>query len=87
MGSAVQSRDVAAWRVASAGRDALGLHATGAPGWSWEAVTYWESGFLGWSLCVAGCSGPLMACSAGLTPASTCSLPLPTGHASLGFGA
>lgn len=87
MGSAVQSGDVVAWRAASAGRDALGLRAAGAPGWPWEAVLYWESGFLGWCLCVADCSGPLVACLAGLMPASACSFPLPTGHASLGFGA
>lgn len=84
-GQRQQSGDVVAWRAASAGRDALGLRAAGAPGWPWEAVLYWESGFLGWCLCVADCSGPLVACLAGLMPASSAPSSAHWAGASLGL--
>lgn len=44
--SAVQSGDVVAWRRHLQGETPWDSVLPG-PGWPWEAVLYWESGFLG----------------------------------------
>ena len=85
-GSTVQSGDAAAGRAVSVGRDASDSEPL-EPRLPLRGFRMLGAGSPGLASLCGRLLWALVACSAGLTPASACSLPLPTSLASLGFGA